>query len=193
MLAVRDTDNRLSSGKNTRRFRRRDAIFGFSAATTAGGVVVSRGDRVWRVGDPALDDELVSALAADVNLAMEDDIPHQDRGGVSIIGQSTLDWCADRWGLDADPRRLRSNVVVSRGEPFLEESWVGCEVQVGDARLRIVERAPRCRMVDVAQDGTSARGALLGPLTAVRGMYLGVYADVVVPGLVKVGDAVTLC
>ena len=77
---------------------------------------------------------------------------------MSLVGTATLAWCADRWGVTADPRRLRVNVVVSTDEPFVEETWVGQEIACGDARLRVVERVPRCRTVDVHQDGARAQG-----------------------------------
>lgn len=190
LLAVRDGGNRLASGKNTRRFRRRDAVFDFRALTSSDGVVVERGAQRWSVGDPQLDAALTSSLGADVRIAVEDDIPHQDRGAISMIGSATLSWCEGRWGLDADPRRLRPNLVLDTDEPFVEETWVGREVVIGSTRLRVTERTPRCRMIDVAQDGAKVSSAWLSPLTAIRGMYLGVYADVVRPGVVRLGDRV---
>ena len=47
-------------------------------------------------------------------------------------------------------------------------------------------------MIDIAQDGTSPEDRWLKPLAAVRGMNLAVYADVVRPGVVTMGDAITM-
>ena len=115
-----------------------------------------------------------------------------DAGSVSLVGTATLAWCAARWGLDADARRLRVNVVIATEEPFVEESWQGHRLRIGGAMLDVVERVPRCRMIDIDQDGVIADGQWLKALTAEREMCLAMYADVAVPGAVRVGDEVGL-
>lgn len=190
--AVTDDDGRLACGKDSRRFRRRDGIFDHGASTGPDGdVVVTGPGGAWRVGDPALDAALSTALGDPVRVLEEREVPHQDAGSASLVGTATLRWCAERFGLDADPRRLRVNLLVETDEPFVEESWVGREVTVGDVGLRLVERIERCRTIDVVQDGTRARGRWLKPLTGERDMCVAVYADVVRPGTIRVGDAVT--
>lgn len=189
--AVVDTDGRLASAKDSRRFRRRDEVLAYAAATTADGVAVTgAGGGWWAVDDPELDAELSRHTGTGVAVRPEVDVPHQDGGAVSLVGTASLEWCRQQWGVDADPRRLRVNLVVETSEPFEEESWVGREVTVGGATLRVVERVPRCRTVDVAQDGVEPRDRLLTPLGAERDLCLAVYADVVVPGTVAVGDPV---
>ena len=191
--AVRDHDGRLASGKNTRRFRRRDAIFEYSASTTMDGVLVTgaRGGR-WDVGDAALAAELSAAMNTSVEVTASTAESFQDRGSVSLISDASLRWCAQRWG-DADPRRLRSNLILAGGEAFSEERWLGHELRIGEARLRVVERIPRCRMIDVAQDAFVPDVPWLIELTRIRQMYLGVYAEVLVPGILRKGDRLTVC
>jgi uncharacterized protein YcbX len=191
-FAVEDDGGHFASGKDTRRFRRRDAVFAYRAGTTPHGVVVVGPTGSWAVGDPRLDAELSAAMGASVRVAPESDVPHQDAGAVSLVGSASLRWCAERWGIDADPRRLRSNVVVESDEPFIEETWIGHDLHVGSAQLGVVGRVPRCRMIDIAQDGTSPADRWLRPLAAERGINLGVYADVVRPGVVSIGDAITV-
>jgi uncharacterized protein YcbX len=189
--AVVDTDGRFASGKDTRRFRRRDAVFGYAARTEAtGGVVVARGAASWIVGNPALDEELSTAMGTRVQVLPEGGVPHQDAAGVSLVGRASLRWCADRWGGSADVRRTRSNLLLETDEPFVEESWVGREIGIGSTRLRVTGAAPRCRMVDVDQDGVQTGTRWLQHLGAVRGLDLAVYAEVVEPGLISVGDVV---
>lgn len=188
--AVVDEDGRLASGKDSRRFRRRDAVFAYAAATGDEGVVVTRDDRSWAVGDPALERELSAAMGAAVRVLPEQQTPHQDAGQVSLVSTATLRWCAERWGDEADVRRLRINVLVEADEPFVEETWVGRTLEVGTARLAVAERIPRCRMIDVAQDGVWPRTGWLRPLGVERGLDLGVYADVAGAGRIEAGDAV---
>jgi uncharacterized protein YcbX len=55
--AVEDGEGHFASGKNTRRFRRRDAVFRYAAATTAGDEVVVTGQGgAWKAGAPVLDE-----------------------------------------------------------------------------------------------------------------------------------------
>lgn len=191
--AVEDEAGLFASGKNSRRCRRRDAVFGYAATTAPSGVVVvGRGRDQWLVGDPLLDAALTRALGATVRVAPEGAVPHQDGRAVSLVGTATLDWCARRWGVDADPRRLRANVVVATHEPFVEEAWCGREVSLGGVTLRVVQRTTRCRTIDVDQDGATTGGRWLKPLSRERDMSLGVYADVSAAGVVRVGDAVSL-
>lgn len=188
--AVEDEDGRLASGKDSRRFRRRDAVFGFTARTTESTVIVTGPWSSWDVQDPALGAELSRAMGASVRLTSEAGLPHQDAAAVSLVGTASLDWCARRWGGDPDPRRLRANIVVATDEPFVEETWTGREVQVGSTALRIAGRAPRCRMIDLDQDGVTAAGAWLTALGEERDLCLAVYADVAEPGTLRVGDEV---
>lgn len=186
--AVVDGDGRLASGKSSRRFRRRDAVFDFRAAGGNGRVSVSRGPDRWLVGDPLLDRVLSEAMGAPVRVAAEDGVPHQDAGAVSLVGSASLDWCRRHLGMDAGPRRLRVNVVVDTAEPFVEESWVDASVTVGEVKLRMVERIERCRMVDLAQDGVATSAPFLKALGGERELCLGVYADVERTGRLAVGD-----
>lgn len=190
--AVVDEEGHFASGKNTTRFRRRDAVFTYAARTTPAGVVVTGDAGEWSVGSAALDAELSARMEVLVSVRPEGAVPHQDQGAVSLVGTATLAWGAERWQIDADPRRLRVNLLVETTEPFVEESWQGRDLVVGDVRLRVVERIPRCRMIDVQQIGVPARGRWLKPLGRERDTCIAMYADVATPGVLRVGDAVDL-
>jgi MOSC domain-containing protein len=188
---VVDGDGRLAAGKDSRRFRRRDEVFRYAATTATDGTVqVSRGDARWPAGDPALDVELTTRFGDPVRVLPEDGVSHFDAGSVSIIGTATLDWCARELGVDADHRRLRANLLVESAEPFEEESWVGHLVDVGEVRLRVVERVERCRTIDLAQDGVNTTTPWLKALGRGRDLCIAVYADVLGPGHLAVGDLV---
>lgn len=190
-FAVVDGEGQLASGKTSRRFRRRDEVFDYAATTAADGtVLVARQDDAslsWAVGSTELDAELSRTMGAEVRVLAEAGVGHHDDGPLSLIGTATLAWCAER-GIDADPRRLRVNIVVETAEPFIEESWTGRRLRVGGAEIAVVDRLPRCRMIDLAQDGASAEGRWLALLGAERDACVAVYADIVAPGPVAVGD-----
>lgn len=191
-FAVRDEDGQLASCKNTRRFRRRDAVTQFDARTEANGEIqVTDGSRAHRVGDLALDGHLSQAMGAPVSVVPEGEVPHQDAGQVSLIGTATIAWCTQAWGIDLDVQRLRPNLVIATDEPFIEETWVDRHITIGQAVvLRVIKRVSRCRTVDVVQDGVHPRRRLLPRLTQERDGLLAVYADVEAAGTVAVGDRV---
>jgi uncharacterized protein YcbX len=189
--AVVDGDGKLSSGKHSARFRRRDAVFDYAARTTDDGVRVSGRGGGWTVGDPALDAALSGVMGDPVRVLAEAATPHQDQGVVSLVGTASLDWCREHLGVDADRRRIRPNLVVDTSEPFVEETWTGL-VSVGTARLRFDQRIERCRMIDIAQDGLPREGGWLKALTDTRELCLGIHLDVVEPGTIRLGDEVRL-
>ena len=189
--AVYDTDGRLASGKNTRRFRRMDPVFGVAARTVGDTVeLVFPGGRIALAGESAADLALSDHFGEEVELGPEADVPHQDAGQVSVVGTATLRALAALSGLaePVDPRHLRTNLVVETDEPFVEESWLGRKLAVGGVRLRPLERIERCRMVDIEQVGLPAIQGLLKAVGAHRDLCAGVYADVVEPGRLAVGD-----
>jgi uncharacterized protein len=189
-FAVEDDEGHFASGKSSHRFRRRDAVFDFAASTDGDAVRVHGDGRQWTAGDAELDRVLSEAMAAAVRLLPEAEVPHQDAGAVSLVGTASLEWCREHLDVDADVRRIRPNVVLETTEPFVEETWVGARLALGDVTLSVVERIERCRMVDLAQDGVGTTAPLLKRLSAHRQMCLGVYADVVTPGRIGVGDEV---
>ena len=188
--AVEDGDGHFASGKNTKRMRRYDAVFAFAASTEADGIVVRSGSRRWVVGDEELDVALSDAFERPVRVTPEADIPHQDLGSISIVGSASIAWCAEHLGVDADHRRLRPNVLVETDEPFIEEIWVGRRIAIGTAVLEVVQRIERCRTIDLPQNGVTTPTPWLRSLAGDRDLRIGVYADVVTPGRLSIGDPV---
>jgi len=189
--AVVDGGGRFATAKDSRRFRRRDEVFAYAATTgTDGTVEVHRDGRSWRVGDADLDAELSACFGDPVRVLPEQGTPHYDAAAVSLVGTATLAWCARELGVDADPRRLRVNLLVETDEPFVEESWPGRTLEVGSVRLRVEERIERCRTVDLAQDGVATTTRWLKALGDSRNLCVGIYARIDQPGELAVGDLV---
>ncbi|HYD98383.1 MAG TPA: MOSC domain-containing protein [Alphaproteobacteria bacterium] len=92
-----------------------------------------------------------------------------------------------------DPRRFRANLVVVDLPPWAEFGWVGRELQIGGARLRVTERIERCAATNVAP-GLGTRDLNL-PQALQRGYGhcdMGVYAEVVEGGEIRLGDQITV-
>jgi uncharacterized protein len=126
-----------------------------------------------------------------------------DYAPVHLVTTATLDGCAAaRPDLDWDVRRFRPNFLVDfDGPPFVEDTWSGRQVRVGDVVLSIVQPTVRCAMPLRAQPATASSPALARQPELYRAMtdlnstfpnHLGVYASVVTIGTIHVGDAVTV-
>jgi uncharacterized protein YcbX len=92
-----------------------------------------------------------------------------------------------------DVRRFRPSMVISGdgGADYPEQDWIGKVLRVGDATIEIGVGCPRCVMTTLGfADLPPDRGIMRG-LVRETGQILGVYASVVEPGTVRVGDTVT--
>lgn len=109
---------------------------------------------------------------------------------VSIIGLSSLHALEQAAGARLDPLRFRANVYVSGGSPWAEFDWIGREILLGQARLRVIKRIVRCPATEV-NPTTGERDA--EPPRWLREKFghpdLGVYAEVIEGGRIAVGDA----
>jgi uncharacterized protein YcbX len=190
--AVYGADGKLASGKHSRRFRRMDPVFELRAHRSADGatvVLLPDGSQV-EAGLPDTDARLSHHFGEPVSLRVETDVMHQDAAPVSIVGTATLVELGrhEGDGRRLDPRHLRANLVVETVVPYAEESWVGKEVAFGGVRVRVTKAIERCRMVGIQQAGLPERPGMLRAISDHHGLLAGVYASVVAPGWLAVGD-----
>ncbi|XVX20908.1 MOSC domain-containing protein [Actinomycetota bacterium] len=186
---------KLGSGKNTRRFARVDGLFGLTAGMPPAGsvpLIAFPDGRRLPADDPATSAALSRHCGVEIGLRPEAAVSHFDEGPISLVGTASLRALAELAGDDAaaDVRHFRTNLVVETDQPWVEESWIGQEVQVGGIRLSVTGSIPRCRMVDIAQVGVPAHGHLLKTLGAHRDTKFAVYAEPQGAGTLRFGDAV---
>ena len=174
--AVRDASGKFGSGKTTRRFRLLKGLFAYAATTADDGVYV--GDLP--VGDPALDDLLSERYGEPMRVVPEASVSHFDAGAVHLLTTGSLAWVGQ------DVRRFRPNIVLESDER--EEEWLGRRLRVGDCELLVVDRVERCAMVNFTQEELPADSDVLRFLAQRNDALFGIYADVVVPGTIRVGD-----
>ena len=72
-----------------------------------------------------------------------------DSSPVSLIGTATVAHLCRSIDQPVDARRFRPNLVVETDEPFVENSWTGRTLRIGDAALRIDRLDKRCVMINV--------------------------------------------
>lgn len=126
---------------------------------------------------------------------------HLDRGifdeaSVSLITSATVGAISQRSGVPGDVRRFRPNVVLASasGLPFGEDDWVGGILSFGrdgeGAALVVTNRDERCAMVTYDADSAHPSPEVLRAIVRERGNRAGVYATVLRPGRLAVGQPV---
>jgi uncharacterized protein YcbX len=125
-----------------------------------------------------------------------------DRGrdaAVTLLSIASLDRLREEAdaGEAVDPRRFRMTFGVDGLGPHDEDAWMGHEVSVGDARVLVAGNVGRCALTTRNADTGVVDCKTLHHLAAYRRevettepLPFGVYAQVVRPGRVRVGDPV---
>jgi MOSC domain-containing protein len=124
-----------------------------------------------------------------------------DRGGwASMISRASLDQLGAAAGATerVDGRRFRMLFEIDGVEPHEEDTWLGKQVAIGDAVIVPLGDVGRCVVTTCDPDSGVSDFDTLKLLAGYRRegvvepLPFGVYCDVVVPGRVRVGDAVRL-
>jgi uncharacterized protein YcbX len=112
---------------------------------------------------------------------------------VSLNNMASLRDFESKVGARRHRRRFRANLWFSGAPAWAEREWVGREIQVGGAVLRVLKGTVRCPATEVNPD-TFERDA--DPVAELRSLYghteLGVHAEVIEGGRFAIGDAMEL-
>ena len=115
---------------------------------------------------------------------------------VSLVGDGSVAELARRLGqADLDRRRFRMLLELRGVEAHAEDEWEGSLLRVGDAVVRLGGPVGRCANITYDPETGIRDFDALRAIREYRGtidgeVCFGVYADVVEPGRVRVGDAV---
>jgi len=118
-----------------------------------------------------------------------------DVAPISLISCQTVLQIAKESDTEDDPVRFRSNILLDleSDEPFEELKWVGRTLRVGDtARIAITQADKRCMIITLDPTNAAPSPAVLRTVTQLHNQCAGVYATVLTPGDVQVGDIVFL-
>jgi uncharacterized protein YcbX len=110
---------------------------------------------------------------------------------VSLINMASLHDYEAKAGSRRHRRRFRANVWFSGAPPWSERGWLGQQIQLGGAVLRITKGIVRCPATEVNPE-TAERD--VDPVAELRGFYghteLGVHAKVIEGGRFALGDSI---
>jgi uncharacterized protein YcbX len=127
---------------------------------------------------------------------LDEDSPGLDCHPVSLLSVESCAELGAQNGADPpDPRRFRPTLLLEGAGPHAEDGWLGREVVAGEAVLRVVEQDPRCVITTRNPDTGERDLDTLRMIAAYRpptdgSVWFGVYAEVLRPGLVRIGDPV---
>jgi uncharacterized protein len=114
---------------------------------------------------------------------------------VSVFSLATVGALAAEAGCAIDPRQFRANVYIEpvSGQPFDEETWLGCLLQMGNEVLTgVTQRDPRCVMVNLDPESGKQDSRVLRSIAKGHQGQAGIYANVVRAGVIRVGDPIRL-
>ena len=124
------------------------------------------------------------------------------RNVVSLVSDGSLRELAAHLGVDAvDGRRFRMLIELEGARAHEEDTWIGQQVAIGSAVLRITKPDARCAITTQDPDTGERDLDTLRTIMNYRGFRaddpdkkidFGVLGEVDVPGRISVGDAVSL-
>ena len=110
---------------------------------------------------------------------------------ISLFSMQTRRRLGEELGIEIDKRRFRANIYadLASNAAFAEDELVGRMLRIGSkAVISILERDPRCAMISIDPDTAQRNPAILGHVTKAHEGKVGVYAAVLVEGMVRIGD-----
>jgi uncharacterized protein YcbX len=118
-----------------------------------------------------------------------------DVAPVSLISRQTVARIAKESGTKENSWRFRPNLLIDLkgAEAFDELQWVGKTLRIGSvARIAVTEVDQRCVMITLDPATGQSSPEILKCVVQNHGKSAGIYATVLTPGEVRVGDPILL-
>ena len=146
--------------------------------------------------DPALLDSIGGDQidASDLSI-IRSDRAITDCRPLSLLATQTIDGIGRAVGMTLDKRRFRENLYLDLTslESFAEDAFVGRRLRIGSRlMLHVLERDIRCRMIGIDPVSLDEHPEILRYVAKNHDNRAGVYAAVLVAGLVRPGDEIVL-
>jgi len=121
------------------------------------------------------------------------DRPFVDLAPLLVMTRQSIDaLAASAPGAKMDERRFRPSLLVDAegGDRFPEQAWVGKRLRIGGVLIEAPMTCPRCVMTTHGFDDLPKDPAIMRSLVSEADGNLGVYATILEPGEIRVGDVV---
>jgi hypothetical protein len=144
------------------------------------------------------DDALSTFVGRAVRVVRVPDAAGQDAQPLTLVSSASIAEIGAQGGDELlDGRRFRMNLEIGGAAPYEEDAWSGDLVRIGEATIRVGDQVPRCIVTTLDPDTGEKDFRTLNVIARHRprigpraGLPFGMYAEVVEPGRVSVGDAV---
>ncbi len=158
--------------------------------------VITPSGAIVAVDDPKLTKMLGEGLRGENHLRLV----HSDRAltdcrPVSLISVQTVQQVEEELDIPIDKRRFRANIYLNLASNggFAEDELVGRMVRIGEkAKMAILERDPRCKMISLDPDTGEHKPEILRKVAQGHDALAGVYCAVLVEGVLRKGDSIHL-
>lgn len=154
-------------------------------------VTIPSGER-WAVDSDELR-QILEARSGRPVFLLRDYRGSYDVAPVSLISRQSITRIAEESGTKENAWRFRPNLLVDLegGEPFDELKWVGSMLRIGEtASIAITQVDQRCVMITLDPETGERSPSILKCVAQKHGNRAGIYATVLSPGEVRVGDAI---
>lgn len=110
---------------------------------------------------------------------------------IAILNAASNRALGEALGQELSPHRWRGNLWVEGPEPWQEVTWLGRDLRIGGAVLRVEQRITRCKATTANPDSGRIDADTLGGLARIgQGQEFGLYASVVQAGPIARGDRI---
>lgn len=155
-------------------------------------VVQTPAGRELDIGSAELCDE-IAALYGERVFLFKTKRGNFDSQHVSLFSTHTLAQLEAESDSQIDVRQFRANLVIEPAEaiPFVEDAWVGRVLKIGErAIVGVTKKDSRCMMINLDPDTAEQNPAVLRTVARNHDECAGIYANVISPGVVRVGDRI---
>jgi uncharacterized protein YcbX len=143
---------------------------------------------------------LVSKPLRLVEAGEEGAVDRGPRGAVTVISEASVRRLASEGGLDGiDARRFRMLIEVDGLDAHAEDGWVGTAVRLGETLVVFHGHVGRCNITSrhpVTGESDTPTLKLLGQyrrrVESTEPLPFGIYGQVLEPGVVRLGDPVSV-
>ena len=112
---------------------------------------------------------------------------------ISLINLASIHDLERSAGAERHHLRFRANIYFSGTPAWSEFDWLGRDIQIGGARLRLTRRIVRCAATEVNHETAERDAETVRELRQGFGHAdMGIYGEVIEPGRIAVGDALEL-
>ena len=112
---------------------------------------------------------------------------------VSLINRASIAVLEQAAGAPLDPVRFRANIYFDGPTAWAELDWLGRNIRLGQAELRVIAAITRCAATAVNPATAERDLDVVGALRQYFGHNLmGIYAEVAAGGAIAVGDGLDL-